>query len=168
MLRAVPNTAVPNTAVSNTARPNGTLDHLITLYFERATELWARTEPLRWLQEEATRILDTLEAAASAEPTVPTTAPRSAAIDDAHPSPTSSSSSMMSRGRESALECARASEARCQRFYPAGGPNLLRGCEYTKLIAEQVIMPLLLMTSDCLHHQLRRLLMYSVISSDDL
>ena len=111
--------------VPNTARPNGTLDHLITLYFERAAELWARTEPLRWLQEEATRLLDTLEAAAAAEPTAPTTAPttapktapKTAAIDDAHPSP-SSSSSMMPRVHESVLECARASAARCLRFYP--------------------------------------------------
>jgi hypothetical protein len=95
--------------VPNTARPNGTLDHLITLYFERAAELWARTEPLRWLQEEATRLLDALEAAAAAEPTAP--------IDDAHPSP-SSSSSMMPRVHESVLECARASAARCLRFYP--------------------------------------------------
>jgi hypothetical protein len=103
--------------VPNTARPNGTLDHLITLYFERAAELWARTEPLRWLQEEATRLLDALEAAAAAEPTAPTTAPTTAAIDDAHPSP-SSSSSMMPRVHESVLECARASAARCLRFYP--------------------------------------------------
>ena len=158
--------------VPNTARPNGTLDHLITLYFERAAELWARTEPLRWLQEEATRLLDTIEAAAAAEPTAPTTAPKTApktaAIDDAHPSPSSSSSSMMPRVHESVLECARASAARCLRFYPAGGPNLLRGCEYTKLIAEQVIMPLPLMASDCLSHRARWPLMASVISSDDL
>ena len=103
--------------VPNTARPNGTLDHLITLYFERAAELWARTEPLRWLQEEATRLLDALEAVAAAEPTAPTTAPTTVAIDDAHPSP-SSSSSIMPRVHESVLECARASAARCLRFYP--------------------------------------------------
>ena len=122
-------------------RANGSLVHLQALYWERAAPLWSAAETMAWLQAEAAALLDALEgkppakaaaaaaAAAAAKPTKPTKAgaPSAAAA--------------VAAACDEALELQRVCRQRAGVWYPAGGADAYRGCEFSSLKDEQVVIP---------------------------
>eukprot|EP00964_Phaeocystis_antarctica_P016963 scaffold9337_cov54-Phaeocystis_antarctica.AAC.1 len=112
------------------ALANGSLRHLQTLYWERAAPLWSEPKPLQWLQAQATALLDMLEGKPPPKPPKPL---KPAAAKAAAAAAEAARGDLLTRQ----LLC----RERAAQWYPEGGGDAYRGCEFCGLRDEQVVIP---------------------------
>ena len=119
-------------------RANGSLVHLQTLYWERAAPLWSAAETVAWLQAEASALLDALEGKPPAKVAAAAAAAKPTKSTKSGPPPAAGA---VVAARDEALELQRVCRQRVGVWYPAGGADAFRGCEFSSLKDEQVVIP---------------------------